>query len=174
MSSNQSGYSYESAVACRKSREEIDKIGEDLFNEHGLEPGDDIVPILEKFGGSIEYLGMNDWFESADGSISVEGEREFKIFVSDFTGLLRNRFTIAHELGHYILHSDYGKHKIKAARSGTGRVESEANYFAAGFLMPKKLFTQELEKSKEPLHLASKFMVSIPAAEIRIEFCEQP
>ncbi len=173
---DQSKNVYLSANPCGKSREEIDKLAEDLFNENRLSPGDDIVPILKKLGGSIKYIGMDDCLDSTDGSISVEGEGKFEILVFNFTGPLRDRFTIAHELGHYILHSDYGKYRIKAARSGSDKVEkveSEANYFAAGFLMPKGLFEKELQKTKDPLHLASKFMVSVLAAKIRMDFCER-
>lgn len=57
----------------------------------------------------------------------------------------RQRFTIAHEIGHYLLHKgspvfvDTG-HSVSfrsTAGSGSRREEVEANWFAAALLMPK-------------------------------------
>ena len=103
-------------------------------------PGDDLESVVAKLGGEIKN---QPWAEATEGgSLEVyPGETPaFLIRTSPFAGALRNRFTIAHELGHYFLHSAVGKKRIRATREGTGRIEWEANWFAAGFLMPKKQF----------------------------------
>jgi Zn-dependent peptidase ImmA (M78 family) len=75
---------------------------------------------------------------------------------------VRQRFTIAHELGHLILHVNKSRKKelfvdkdfIVKLRSNKKysptevRNEREANVFAAAILMPKKLILQELRKEK--------------------------
>lgn len=57
--------------------------------------------------------------------------------------LVRQRFTLAHELGHYVLHMDYGKNsyqEIYTRSNESSTQEVEANYFAAELLMPKDRF----------------------------------
>lgn len=71
----------------------------------------------------------------------------------------RQRFTIAHEIGHLMLHSFEDLHYDRkgsggifrrSAESATGenRDEIEANYFAAELLMPEELIHDKLEDSE--------------------------
>lgn len=59
----------------------------------------------------------------------------------------RKRFTLAHELGHYILHRNmnYIKCTIEDFYDWTGRkqIETEANYFASELLMPTDIFFEQ-------------------------------
>ncbi len=96
----------------------------------------------------------------------------------------RKRFTIAHEIGHYLLHAKSSKlfidkkEKIlyRNTNSSTGESlrEIEANAFAASLLMPRKLILQELEivtnvtEGKFIKALAKKFDVSEQAITIRL------
>ena len=70
---------------------------------------------------------------------------------------VRKRFTLAHELGHYILHRfnselfvDHKQFKavFRDQESSTGEIkqEREANAFAAALLMPKDLLVKEIKK----------------------------
>ena len=53
---------------------------------------------------------------------------------------VRQRFTIAHELGHIQLHTKkIDKEIIVSRKTDTGRLEKEANVFAAALLMPRRL-----------------------------------
>lgn len=104
-------------------------------------------------------------------------------------GKERRRFTIAHEISHFILHAKketplfIDKHKnaeqrimFRDAASSTGEFiqEREANAFAAALLMPKKLIEQEINShgidsiSKTIEALAKKFEVSVQAMSIRL------
>lgn len=65
----------------------------------------------------------------------------------------RRRFTIAHELGHFLMPHHDGHQRCTSSdmvesRRGTDhqRRESEANRFSAGLLMPKPWFIRELRK----------------------------
>ena len=76
----------------------------------------------------------------------------------------RQRFTIAHELGHILLHRprldaavliDKNKNFIPRdaiSAEGTDPVEVEANAFASELLMPVKLVRQVLSESTRDLH----------------------
>ncbi len=143
-------------------------IADYIANEMELEVGASMFDVVKKLKGNIQYQGYDDWLKSEDGSIIVRGKEDFDIYVSSFTGPLKDRFTIAHEIGHYFIHSQMGKIPGRAKRFsgkiGT-RVEWEANWFAAGFLMP----TSEIKKcaSLGITELAGKFNVSTQVASIR-------
>ncbi len=102
---------------------------------------------------------------------------------------MRQRFTIAHECGHFLLHQTeneasglfvdrrYAAFYWRDGRSSEGEdiAEVEANQFAASLLMPTKLVLEEIQKQdfdltdEEALNaLASKFEVSIQAMSFRL------
>jgi Zn-dependent peptidase ImmA (M78 family) len=100
----------------------------------------------------------------------------------------RQRFTIAHELGHVLLHRsrleaavlvDKSKNFIPRdpmSAEGTDPVEVQANAFASELLMPAKLVRQVLSESTRDLHdddyliaLAKRFRVSLAALQFRLE-----
>mgnify|MGYP001593276259 CR=1 FL=1 len=92
----------------------------------------------------------------------------------------RNRFTIAHEIGHYLLHAgealhydDSSKLPLVAAyfRSDNvaNEVEREANHFAAELLMPAELIAKCVEANiKSTTALAERFNVSEQAMTYRL------
>jgi hypothetical protein len=148
-------------------KDAIDQFAAQLAEKWGLEPGADIRPLVERLGGTIKFQDPMDWLETESGSIQVRGPKDFTIFVSNFTSVTRDRFTIAHELGHFVLHSQGGKTPIKLPRSGSNRLEWEANWFAAGLLMPAARFKAAYLENSSAVVLAAKFDVSIKAAEVR-------
>ncbi len=89
------------------------------------------------------------------------------------------RFTVAHELGHYFLDGHYeyifpdGKARHESATGFTSddRHEREADTFAAGLLMPEKLFRASCARSKPGLtaieDLAGACGTSLTATAIR-------
>lgn len=106
----------------------------------------------------------------------------------------RRRFTIAHELGHLMLHSFTDVHIDKSGSGGIGLVrlrhklahegidsdEVEANYFAAELLMPSSMLERDVkdiqniealnEKDSKAVldDLAKKYQVSSQALNIRL------
>ncbi len=99
---------------------------------------------------------------------------------------VRQRFTIAHEIGHYILHRQnspifYDKAQIlfRDENNSSGqRKEREANAFAASLLMPKSMINKELSAIRNDKigitdeeiikELASRFEVSQIAMTYRL------
>ncbi len=98
---------------------------------------------------------------------------------------VRQRFTIAHEIGHFQLHVHEASqlfidktitfHRNYGSSSGSDRMEVEANGFAAALLMPKKLVLEEIQKGDVDLDdeddiaaLAKRFGVSTAAMSFRL------
>jgi Zn-dependent peptidase ImmA (M78 family) len=100
----------------------------------------------------------------------------------------RRRFTIAHELGHFLLHEGETVHldeyrqaftiNLRDSQSATGEDndEREANFFAAEFLMPAKFLKEDLQGKNLDLlgdsefldKLAKKYKVSVQALTFRL------
>ncbi len=158
---------------------------------------DNIFEIVESYmrapgptdvDGLAKVLGINVKRASLNGDISGMIERDssknkFTIVVNNAHSAERQRFTIAHELGHYIYHKDSigdGIADDSAYRSteagkyhntkiGT-QEETQANKFAAGLLMPTtKIHKLQAEGHTDVKVLAKKLGVSIPAMKIRLE-----
>lgn len=147
------------------SRSQIEKLAVMFAEKTGFIPCEtNIYDYIEKLGGKIEYTFEN--LDSNGGSIIVNSPKDFIIKLSHATSPKRDIFTIAHELGHFVLHSDFGNKKIRAQRSDDSSLpEKEANSFAASFLMPR----DKVEEVYNRLHgniskLAQEFNVSILAA----------
>lgn len=87
----------------------------------------------------------------------------------------RKRFTIAHEIAHFILHKDYldkqnGVTDDAMYRSGLStKQEAEANSLAAQILMPMSLIQQLTNSGINNVEtLAQRFEVSVTAMKIRL------
>lgn len=150
---------------CGLSKHDIHALAEKFARRVRYAPGDDLEELVRKLGGTVEIRDLAELGRS--GSIQVHAPGRFTIFLPSYTGRLRDRFTIAHELGHYVLHSRLGKHPIHVMREGSGRTEWEANWFAAAFLMPEGEFRRRLEASQSDAEIALYFDVSPSAVEVR-------
>jgi Zn-dependent peptidase ImmA (M78 family) len=145
-----------------------------IRNDLGFSNNDDLEKYVKELGGEIIYQSPNDLYETDSGSILVHHENCFQIFISNVTSYLRNRFTIAHELGHYFLHSKQGEISIEVDRFDSNQVEWEANRFAAAFLMPHEQVENEWEKAdgsecEKVRKLAIHFNVSLDTMRIRLK-----
>src|SRR5208282_6481024 len=83
--------------------EKILSIAEEAAKAFSYTEDFNIERVVEELGGRIF---LNDFWENSakTGSLVVGALRNFDIFVPSHTTHERDRFTIAHELGHYILH----------------------------------------------------------------------
>jgi uncharacterized protein DUF955 len=88
----------------------------------------------------------------------------------------RRRFTIGHELGHWVMHRD-GQQALFCRRTSVdekaappGRdIEEEASAFAAGLLMPQWLFVREHARCRgDVAELGRAFGTSAAATERRV------
>ncbi|MCC8103548.1 MAG: ImmA/IrrE family metallo-endopeptidase [Clostridiales bacterium] len=78
--------------------------------------------------------------ENADLGFTVKKDQDIVIFTNSNLRLSREIFTLAHEIGHAVLHMEtelsFIDDKITIADRSTDEREQEANYFAACLLMP--------------------------------------
>lgn len=97
--------------------------------------------------------------------------------INSSEGKERQRFTIAHELGHFFLHQmqdTFIEFRNTSDRTVKSIKEREANQFAAALLMPEVYLRQDMEKLSSPvgpediLNLAKKYQVSFEAMNYRI------
>jgi Zn-dependent peptidase ImmA (M78 family) len=123
------------------------------------------VPVRFATFDSTESSRISGFYDSEDNAIVVNRD-EFP---------LRQTFTIAHELGHKVLHEEW-------ARSSDYQVllrnpldqnrdfrEKEADAFAANLLMPRFMMDEYYEELNAS-QLSRLFAVSVPAINARLSF----
>lgn len=162
------------AEPSRISRPIIEKFAEKISVKYEITSfngkDDPLLQFTKEIGGRVHFQDPSDFFSTESGSIKVRKQNDFDIYLSTFTGPLRDRFTIAHELGHYFIHSKQGEIPIQASRKGSGRLEWEANWFAAALLMPRKEFNEISRKFNDNIYsIAGHFEVSTQAVSVRQE-----
>ena len=103
----------------------------------------------------------------------VGGSRGYVCFVNNTHSTERQRFTIAHEIAHFILHRDYigdGITDNGLLRSNlSSEIEIAANRLAADIIMPWHLISHALKNGRENNELAKVLKVSNGAMSIRLE-----
>lgn len=147
----------------------------------------DVTSIARSLGVDVSYSPAED---SLSGFILRNDETGKTIIgVNSTQHPLRQRFTVAHEIGHYLLHVKErvhvdrreGGYQVKlrnpASSTGTNVEEMEANLFAAELLMPEKFLREDLAGydhldifETDPLldELKRKYQVSGRALTIRL------
>jgi len=148
-----------------------------------------ILPIdVEKVSTSIGLKVVDFPFQEDISGVLVIDENGGTIGYNPNESNVRKRFSIAHELGHFILHSKKNSSGMFMDRllfrknisvgeynSKEEVIEREANHFAASLLMPAKLVINEVSKlnpSKDDDDniriLAKRFDVSVSAMTFRL------
>ena len=149
------GTTYQPPIPSRATKPKVWEFAEKQRAAVGLKTGFDLSKLVIRNRGKIEYIGMFD--RDQTDAIVVEPDGSFVIRLSSETGELRDNFTIAHELGHLLLHwpkvrKEYEGSGMRATRKvdesdeNLVRCEWEANWFASAFLMPKVEFCEAYEK----------------------------
>lgn len=90
----------------------------------------DVELLAELLGVTVHRVPNPGW----SGAITVYGDSHAVIWVNMGESPERQRFTIAHELGHLMLHDT--THAFRDVTYDGSETESEANRFAADLLMP--------------------------------------
>lgn len=165
---------YEKAQPSGLGKPAVYALAESIAKQLDFKPGDDIDVLVKRLGGQVKIQSTIIRDPEQSGSLVVEGPNDFTIIVPSHTSPVRDRFTIAHELGHFFLHYVWRKKqgchigdRLIALRKGSDRVEWEANWFAGGFLMPENAFRQQFQRAASIKAVADHFGVSRQAAEIR-------
>ncbi len=130
----------------------------------------DLDDFILKIGLRLERCVMDD---DISGKLQRNYDGDWVISVNTLHHPKRQRFTLAHELGHYFLHRHRSIEFVDKAlyrSSQMSSIEYEANNFAGALLMPKDLITEFIRINGTDAELISDyFNVSVLAAKIRVE-----
>ena len=145
-------------------------------------PPVDIESLASKQGVLIRYEELED---DISGLLIYKNKKAI-IVVNSNHHKNRRRFTISHELAHYILHTKecddmfvdrkpFVMHRDKRASSGEYQKEIEANQWAAEILMPEDMIENDIDDLEidlfdeiEVSKLAKKYQVSEQAFSFRL------
>lgn len=150
---------------------------DEIIRKYAVVAPVDVKSIIKEIG--LTYVAR-DLPDGESGSIEYDGWN-CVIAVNANEGPQRQRFTAAHELGHFLLHRDLlKKHRHldrlfdEAAKRNPEqpleyRHEMQANQFAARLLMPKQTIEKAIASGVDTIHeLATKFDVSRQAMKNRL------
>ena len=148
----------------------------EIIRSHQIAAPVPVLDIARDFGLRVYRA---EWENGASGCIRKDrkrgGKSGFAIFTNKAHGRTRRRFTIAHEIGHFVLHRNkIGKqivdNRLYQSRLD-GTLEVQAHEFAAFILMPWDLVVQEVKSGADSVEaLARRFEVSKSAMSIRLRF----
>lgn len=167
-----------------KQKHDPRKLALELLEKQGIQTAPIPVEKLAKaLGAKIRFSPLD---EELSGMIFIKDGVPI-IGVNSMHHPNRQRFTIAHELGHLMMHRDHLTSEVhvdkqfrvlmrdSVASTGTELIEIEANKFAAELLLPSFLIDELLTTGafdiddEAPLDaLAKKFRVSKQTLEFRI------
>lgn len=131
-------------------------------------------------GLEVDFVSLG---EDVSGLLLVENGKGF-IGINSSHPSVRQRFTIAHEIGHYVLHGQeenlfidkkYNAFRNTNSATGVDRAEIQANMFAASLLMPQILLEKHIKSKGFDLgdgsvlsEIAKDFEVSVEALAYRL------
>lgn len=154
----------------------IESLAEQIVLDSGMNSADygspDITKLAQSLGCTVEEVNFDPDTISAKAQKRADGT--YLIQVSKKDGPLRQRFSIAHEVSHIVLHDDdefveYRKPLSEYDDPATLYKEVQANMLASALLMPKELVKKVWEETKDIDDLAEIFKVSRSAAYYRLD-----
>jgi IrrE N-terminal-like domain len=151
-----------STLSYEAIREYAERVGEH-YNIYDRAGTADMMDLVHRLGGRVAYADSIE-------SLHVNGPGDFIIYLPKVTSSRRDRFTIAHELGHYFLHYLHPGRGVVAGfgRGMRNRAETQANVFASSLLMPAQPFGEAFKRANgDFFRIARLFEVSEEAAEVR-------
>lgn len=127
--------------------------------------------ILDELGIKVVYSEIGNGIL---GAAKVKGLKKLIVIAPSITNLGQKRFTLAHELGHIILHqgaSFCNKNDLNIYTTSSEK-ELEANTFASELLLPEARMLEILKKSDLKIELikevANQYETSLTATAIRL------
>lgn len=131
----------------------------------------DVNNIAEKLGFTVLPF---DFPETISAVIKIKDSKKV-IGVNKKHAPTRQRFSVAHELGHYLSgHEDHDSENTfidreKKYLNKSHRMEEEADEFAAELLMPEEMLKKDFASGeRDPKHLSNKYNVSEQAMIIQL------
>lgn len=137
-----------------------------------IDPPVDVVKVSKLLGFKVVLF---DFPETLSAVVKIEGTKKI-IAVNKNKPEVRQRFSIAHELGHYLSGHDNFSHeretfidRDKKYLDPHHREEEEADEFAAELLMPEFMLKKDVFENKlDAAELAKKYSVSEQAVWLQL------
>ncbi|UVJ08046.1 XRE family transcriptional regulator [Staphylococcus aureus] len=123
-----------------------EKITMQLRDKMGLNdnPIEDMLELVELMGITTVKFGYDeDKVDAFSATTTLNGKNYFSIVTGNTRSFYRQQFSLAHELGHWILHNNYIPEEL--SKEEYKDMEKEANEFASAFLLPKESFSKDLK-----------------------------
>ena len=122
-------------AVLRRRYERARRLARQVLWECGMDEPSKIDPFVVVGRHKIEVIYCR--LDGATAQILRHGDRAIMRISDQIVQLGRLRFTVAHELGHYLLgHQLPSQHESEASFPFSAHQEREADVFAAEFLMP--------------------------------------
>lgn len=163
-----------------RSRTRAERLAKEALRTTGQTVPVDIMRVAECYGLLIRGQELED---DVSGMLLVKDKRAI-IGINRNHHPNRQRFTIAHEIGHYLMHTTESQvfienlrlNRDELSKNGNDVREIEANAFAAELLMPTEVLrqrvgTQMIDAFFDDLiirNLASEFKVSAQAMAVKL------
>lgn len=134
-------------------RKKIHNICKEIWDNHKLKPGFNLEKLLNKINVNYAEESLSD---NISAILVIKDDKKL-ITVNKGHHINRQRFSIAHEIGHLLLghkkeidvktrEAIYFRNEVSSL--GIDNDEIEANYFAANLLMPEEQIFNHLDKDK--------------------------
>lgn len=154
---------------------QIEKKASALLQNHGAEVPVPVVAIAQSLGISIVTVKMPEFAGSIPSGVLNETEDgKWSILLRADDGITRQRFTIAHQIGHFLLHKNqqfidtFPAGEVFQIKQESDEAELQANHFALCLLLPKKLVTEHWQQIRNVSVLAEFFNVSESTMQYRL------
>lgn len=146
-----------------------------LLDRLGIQGKPDLVQVAQRIGLRIVEVDA----EAFDGSLvrALDGPKGIVAVKQSLREISRKRFTIAHEIGHYLIPSHRNLENvctggmIESWQKGLNKPELEANEFAVELLLPTRYVREPLQLNDPSLktigRVASQFETSLTATTLR-------
>jgi len=166
----------------------VEELISTIFSDYKTLVGSDIqipIPIndiIDKlFGLRVDKENFNNNYKNFSGLLFPHKRW---IIIEKKDPSTRQRFTLAHELAHWIINYDnktkYSSYSNFLKKVHSKKIESIADYFAAAILIPSQFLIDELKNidkcntSNQIIEVANKLQVSPQVVKIRIDEINSP
>ncbi len=147
------------------SDEKIESYAKQMRDEFGL--GDypiiNLIALMENHGIICFGYDLPETIDSVNVTFKDENDLKHPVIIyNNRLTYFRQRFTLAHELGHIILHSNWSKESYEQFHA---KAEQQAHRFANAFMMPFSVFRDSVGYSnvKEAVRLKGYWRMSVAA-----------
>lgn len=130
----------------------------------------ELLKLASMLSLNVFNAGFDD--DNIAGMLKIENN-QYNIYINKSQPIVRQRFTLAHEISHFILHKDLideqkGSVLYRKDFNSSSSIEQQANFLAAALLMPKEEIEKAWKTLSNILEIAEIFETSKEATYIRL------